>query len=148
MKYLLLASLLLGVTATPVKQRQATQAKISRFSASSDGDAGGAEIGYSIEIPGLVSTHCSYADANPATKLPDVSQTPCDNPVVRWQFRQDPSRPGTEGRYRIVMIYAPPSGPSAAGFHEWDPSDFPEESLDAEYVTVYHGAPDFIIDIA
>ncbi|KAI0424144.1 hypothetical protein F5Y09DRAFT_151781 [Xylaria sp. FL1042] len=143
-----LTALLLGATASPVRQRQTTQANISSFSASTNTNGDGATIGYDLEIVGIVNTHCSYSDSTSGSKLPDVGQTPCDNPVVRWQFRQDPSLPGSEGRYRIVVIYAPASGPSAAGFHEWAPSDFPQESLGSETETIYQGASDFVMDMA
>ncbi|KAI3343165.1 hypothetical protein F4824DRAFT_133311 [Ustulina deusta] len=149
MKYLAaLTTVLLCVTATPVRQRQTTQATISGFSASTDANGNGAAIGYGLEIAGVVNTHCSYSDKTSGSKLPDVAQTPCDNPAVRWQFRQDPSQPGTEGRYRIVAIYTPSSGPSVAGFHEWAPSDFPQELVGSENETVYKGAADFAMDMA
>ncbi|TGJ78397.1 hypothetical protein E0Z10_g10364 [Xylaria hypoxylon] len=145
MKYFaVLTTLLLGATATPVRQRQTTQAKISGFSASTNTNGDGATIGYNFEIAGLVSTHCGYSDEISESKLPNVQQTLCDDPAVRWQFRQDPSLPGTQGRYRIVVIYTPTSGAGAAGFHEWAASDFP---LDTDE-TVYQGASDFIVDMA
>ncbi|KAI1428181.1 hypothetical protein F5Y12DRAFT_711497 [Xylaria sp. FL1777] len=146
MKYLaVLTTLLLGATATPIRQRQITQATISGFSASTNTNGNGAAIGYDVEIAGVVNTHCSYSDETSGSKLPDIQQTPCDNPVVRWQFRQDPSQPGSEGRYRIVVIYAPASGASAAGFHEWAPSDFP---LGDDSETVYQGASGFVVDMS
>ncbi|KAI1150252.1 hypothetical protein F4825DRAFT_20183 [Nemania diffusa] len=149
MKYLvLLASLLLGATASPVRQRQTTQANISSFSASTNTNSDGAVITYDIELPGLVSTHCSYSDSTSGSTLPAVAQTPCDDPAVRWQFRQDPSLPGGQGRYRIVVIYAPASGAGKAGFHEWDPSDFPLQVVGGGDETVYQGAADFVIDMS
>ncbi|KAI0408913.1 hypothetical protein F4802DRAFT_302825 [Xylaria palmicola] len=142
-----LSSLLLCATASPVQQRQPTQAKVSGFTASTHGT--GATIAYNLEIPGLVSTHCSYSDATTSgSKLPAVDQRPCDDAAVKWQFRQDPSRPGGEGRYRIVIIHALASGAAEAGFHEWVPSDFPEEIVGGENETVYKGAADFVVDVA
>ncbi|KAF2963914.1 hypothetical protein GQX73_g9673 [Xylaria multiplex] len=126
--------------ASPVAQRT-TQAKISGFSASTNTYGNGATFDYDVEIDGLVNTHCSYSDETSGPKLPDVAQTPCDDPAIRWQFRQDPSQPGGEGRYRIVVIHTPTG---TAGFHEWAPADFP---LNADE-TIYQGASDFTIDIA
>ncbi|KAI1283267.1 hypothetical protein F5Y07DRAFT_149276 [Xylaria sp. FL0933] len=143
-----LTALLLGATASPVRQRETAQAKISSFSANTNADGDGATIEYDLDIPGVVKTHCIHSDSTSGSKLPDVGPTACDNPVVRWQFRQDPSLPGTEGRYRIVVIYAPASGPSAAGFHEWAPSDFPQEPLGNETETVYQGASGFAVDMS
>ncbi|KAI0818364.1 hypothetical protein GGR55DRAFT_72654 [Xylaria sp. FL0064] len=138
MKYLtVLTALLLGATASPIKQRETAQAKISNFSASTNANGDGATIEYDVDIAGVVKTHCIHSDPTSGSKLPDVGLTACDNPVIRWQFRQDPSPPGSEGRYRIVVIYAPASGPSASGFHEWAPSDFPQKLLDSETETVY-----------
>ncbi|KAI0102179.1 hypothetical protein GGR51DRAFT_297920 [Nemania sp. FL0031] len=149
MKYLVfLTSLLLGATASPITQRQTTQANVSGFSASTNTNSDGAVITYNIEIPGLVSTHCSYSDETSGSTLPAVAQTPCDDPSVRWQFRQDPSLPGSEGRYRIVIIYTPTSGAGMAGFHEWAPSDFPQQLVGNGEETVYQGASDFVVDMS
>jgi hypothetical protein len=60
---------------------------------------------------------------------------------VKWQFRQDPSMPGGEGRYRIVIVVS--GGQAGAGFHEWAPSDFPLVAGE----TVYQGASAFVVDI-
>ncbi|KAI0416106.1 hypothetical protein F5X98DRAFT_200420 [Xylaria grammica] len=145
MRYLaVLTTFLLGATATPVRQRQTTQAKVSGFSASTNTYGNGATIDYDVEIAGLVNTHCSYSDETSGPKLPDVQQRPCDDPAIRWQFRQDPSQPGAEGRYRIVVIYTSASGVGAAGFHEWAASDFLEDADE----TIYEGASDFIVDIS
>ncbi|KAI3322151.1 hypothetical protein HD806DRAFT_536617 [Xylariaceae sp. AK1471] len=141
-----LASFLLGVTATsPVKQRQTTtEANVSSFSASTTTNISGASITFDLEIPGLTTTHCAYSDSTSDAKLPavDFSSGICDDPAVKWQFRQDPSGPGSEGRYRIVIVVS--GGQSGAGFHEWAPSDFP---LAADE-TIYQGAPNFVIDIS
>jgi hypothetical protein len=69
--------------------------------------------------------------------------TACDDPTVKWQFRQDPSQPGSEGRYRIVVVYNT-DNIGGAGYHEWDPKDFP---LGNDQETVYNGASDFTITL-
>lgn len=57
---------------------------------------------------------------------------------MRWQFRQDPSLPGSEGRYRLVVVYTPGTGAvSGAGFHEWTPGWFAVESSGGKNETVY-----------
>ncbi|GAP91682.1 hypothetical protein SAMD00023353_6900440 [Rosellinia necatrix] len=145
--FALLTCLLLGATATPVKQRQAiTQAQVSGFAASTNPNGDGATIAYDFEIPGVLATHCAYEDSTSGSTLPAVPLTTrCDDPAVRWQFRQDPSIPGTEGRYRIVVVRSlPDSAAEEAGFYEWPASDFP--LVEAE--TVYQGASDFTIDLS
>ncbi|KAI0460083.1 hypothetical protein F5B21DRAFT_498691 [Xylaria acuta] len=144
----LLTSLLLGATATPVKQRQATQAKVSNFTADTNPYGNGAWIGYDLEIPGLVSTRCGYSDATSGSTLPGIDQTSCDDPAVRWQFHQDPSQPGSEGRYRIVVIYTPATGPGKAGFHEWAPADFPQVLIASTNETIYLGESEFFVDLS
>ncbi|KAI0446732.1 hypothetical protein F4803DRAFT_450057 [Xylaria telfairii] len=144
----LLTALLLGATASPIQQRETTQAKITNFAAGTNPVDTGAAIGYNLEISGLVSTRCDYSDTTSGSKLPPVGQIPCADPAVKWQFRQDPSIPGTEGRYRIVVIYTPATGVSKAGFHEWPATDFPVEVLRASQETVYLGASDFSVDLA
>jgi hypothetical protein len=184
MKYLaLFTSFLLSTRASPVKQRQSTQATISDFSASTNPNGNGAtyavhlllplydfgnvmpmyvrpnanlngsrRISYDISIPELLTTHCSYSDQTSGSKLPTVELTPCDDPSVRWQFRQDPSQPGTEGRYRIVVVILTPTSGSGeggkAGFHEWVSTDFPLELVGSENETVYRGASEFAIDLS
>ncbi|KAJ2986559.1 hypothetical protein NUW58_g4965 [Xylaria curta] len=150
MKYIVLfTSLLLGATATPISQRQTTQGKVSGFCAGTNLDGDGATISYDFEIPGVVSTHCSYSDETSGSRLPAVTQSLCDDPAVRWQFRQDPSRPGSEGRY------SDPSssihrlrGSRRPASHEWAASDFPQERIADEDETVYLGASNFVLDAA
>ncbi|KAI8953877.1 hypothetical protein F4801DRAFT_90066 [Xylaria longipes] len=149
MQYLvLLASLLLGATASPVKQRQTTQAKVGYFTADTNPYGSGAFICYYLEIPGLVNTRCAYYDTTSDSTLPSVDQTYCYDPSVRWQFHQDPSIPGTEGQYRIVIIYTPTTGPAKSGFHEWAPSDFRQDLIGSTNETYYQGAIEFSVDLS
>lgn len=106
-------------------------------------------ISFDVEIPDRVSTHCSYTDETSGSTLPTINQTPCDDESVIWQFKQDPSSPGSEGQYRIVIIHALESGAAEAGFHEWSASDFPlEEHTGSSDETVYAGASDFAVDMS
>lgn len=103
-------------------------------------------ITYDLEIPDVINamTHCTYTDTTTAdTKLPavDLTQGTCDDPAVNWQFRQDPSGPGSEGgRFRLVVVVN--GGRDGAGFYEWAPVDFPLVGEE----TVYQGTPDFDFD--
>ncbi|KAI1111998.1 hypothetical protein F5Y14DRAFT_423295 [Nemania sp. NC0429] len=150
MKYTaIFSSLLLLATASPVRQRQTKQANISNFSASTSTAGNGASIAFDVEIPNQVSTRCSYVDETSGSTLPTVDQTPCDNDSVKWQFRQDPSRPGADGQYRIVVIHTLASGAAEAGFHEWAATDFPlEERTGSSDETVYTGAADFAVGLS
>ncbi|KAI1176222.1 hypothetical protein F4777DRAFT_283109 [Nemania sp. FL0916] len=145
MKYLaLIVASLLGTTATPVSERQSTQATITSFSAGTNITGPGASFAYDIEIPGLATTHCSYSDTTSEIHLPTVDQTPCADPSVRWQFRQDPSQPGGMGLYRIVVIYTPPKGGAGkSGFHEWAWNQF----LQSGEETIYQGPSTFTIGL-
>ncbi|KAI2635267.1 hypothetical protein GGS21DRAFT_73288 [Xylaria nigripes] len=146
MRYLaLLTPFLLGATAFPLKQRQInTQANVSGFTASTS-EGNGAFFAYDLQIEDVVNTHCEYSDDISVSNLPNVPQVNCDDPAVRWQFNQDPSRPGTEGLYRIVIIYTTESpNVVVAGWHEWQPTDFP---VSASGETQYQGATDFSVTL-
>lgn len=106
-------------------------------------------ISFDLEIPNQVNTRCSYTDETSGSTLPSIAQTPCDDESVLWQFRQDPSQPGTEGQYRIVIIHTLESGAAEAGFHEWSASDFPlEEHAGSSDETVYSGSSDFVVEMS
>ncbi|KAI0523743.1 hypothetical protein F5B22DRAFT_415157 [Xylaria bambusicola] len=141
MKYFaVLTTLLLGATASPVGKRQTTIATISEFFASTIVNDDGASIGFHFAIKDEVSTRCHYSDKTSDAKLPDVPFTKCDDGTVRWQFRQDPSRPGAEGRYRLVIVYTPASSAvSESGFHEWNPDLFKLELMGTRNETHYTG---------
>ncbi|KAK5630048.1 hypothetical protein RRF57_005763 [Xylaria bambusicola] len=141
MKYLaILTTLLLGATASPVGKRQTTIATISDFFASTIVNGDGANIRFDFAIKDEVSAHCSYSDNISDAKLPDVQFTTCDDETVRWQFRQDPSQPGTEGRYRLVIVYTPvASSVSESGFHEWSPNLFKQTLMGTKNETFYIG---------
>ncbi|KAI1359149.1 hypothetical protein F5Y08DRAFT_344995 [Xylaria arbuscula] len=139
MKYLTaLATLLLSATASPVSKRQTAVATVSNFTASTTVNGDGASISFDFLINEEVNAHCTYSDTTSDTNLPDVSFTTCDDTTVRWQFHQDPSLPGTQGNYRIVVVYTPvPGAASEAGFHEWGPGWFSRELLGGKNETVY-----------
>ncbi|KAL7628519.1 hypothetical protein AAE478_000034 [Parahypoxylon ruwenzoriense] len=150
-----LTSLLLfgasAVSAAPVTERQVqkpTEFDITNFSANTQPHGDGAFISFNLAVPGTsTSTQCGYSDSSSISALPSVPMRPCDDPAVEWQFRQDPSVPGTEGRYRIVVTYAYGEGNArVAGFHEWPATDFPLESFGSTVETFYRGQPDFVID--
>ncbi|KAH9897392.1 hypothetical protein F4778DRAFT_232561 [Xylariomycetidae sp. FL2044] len=143
MKYTgVIAFFALAVSAATLKPRQSLEMDISNFSASTNPEGNGASISYDLTIPNVLSsTHCAYTDQTSTSDLPAISFTPCDDVAVEWQFHQDPSVPGAEGRYRIVITYADGSGARKAGFHEWAPTDFPE--VDDE--TGYSGPGEFVI---
>ncbi|KAI0175493.1 hypothetical protein GGR52DRAFT_314363 [Hypoxylon sp. FL1284] len=149
----ILSSLLLfgatSVSAAPVSERETqapTEMDITAFSANTQPHGDGAFISFNIAIPNTsMSTTCGYSDQTSVSVLPDVSLRPCDDPAVEWQFRQDPSIPGTEGRYRVVITYAYDGVKRVAGYHEWPATDFPLESFGSTSETFYRGQPDFTI---
>ncbi|KAI2776206.1 hypothetical protein F4815DRAFT_362211 [Daldinia loculata] len=148
----ILSSLLLGavsVFGAPVTERQVeapTEFDITNFSANTLPHGTGAFISFDIAIPNTsVSTTCGYSDQSSVSKLPSVSLRACDDPAFEWQFHQDPSQPGTEGRYRVVVTYAYDSPKKVAGFHEWPATEFPLENFGSTVATFYRGEPDFVI---
>ncbi|CAJ2500842.1 Uu.00g036950.m01.CDS01 [Anthostomella pinea] len=139
------SSLLLTVAAVPVEQRQATEMDFTNFVANTIANGNGAVISYDIAIPGVMSTHCAYFDSTSTEELPSVSAATCDNSAMIWQFHQDPSLPGAEGQYRIVVTYIDASGVGHSGYHEWLPTDFPAETYGSTSETVYRGESSFVI---
>ncbi|KAI0468705.1 hypothetical protein F4859DRAFT_198961 [Xylaria cf. heliscus] len=144
----LLTSLLLGATATPVKQGATTQAKIKNFAAETNPDSDGAWMGFDLEMPGLDIIRCEYTDDTSDSKLPSVPQVACENSAARWQFNEDPALPGGEGTYRLVIVYLLPSGEGMSGFHEWDPSEFPSVLVGSSNETYYKGPTEFTVDLS
>ncbi|KAI1799585.1 hypothetical protein F4811DRAFT_557662 [Daldinia bambusicola] len=149
--FAVLSSILLGaasVFGAPVTERAEapTEFDVTNFSANTLPHGTGAFISFDVAIPNTsIRTTCSYSDQTSVSTLPSVPQTECADPAFRWQFRQDPSLPGTEGRYRVVVIYAYDDPKAVAGFHEWPATDFPLENLGSTYATTYRGEPDFVI---
>ncbi|KAI0021683.1 hypothetical protein F4780DRAFT_275440 [Xylariomycetidae sp. FL0641] len=144
--FAVIPTMLLAASSAPVESRDATEMDITDFKAQTLSTGDGATISYDIAIPGVLSTHCEYADSTSTTKLPDISSLiPCDDAAITWEFRQDPSQPGTSGRYRIVVTYIDPSGKGVAGFHEWPSTDFAEETVESSTEVVYGGEADFVI---
>jgi hypothetical protein len=141
----LILSLLSAVSAAPVEQRQATEFQITNLSANTTPHGTGAFFSYDINVPGVLSTTCSYTDQTSVGRLPNIAFTPCADPAVQWQFRQDPSQPGSEGRYRIVITVANAAGGRVAGFREWAPADFPVENFGSSVAQFYRGEPSFVI---
>ncbi|KAI1336263.1 hypothetical protein F5Y15DRAFT_209241 [Xylariaceae sp. FL0016] len=141
--FAVITSLLLAVSAAPAPsgKREASEMDITKFTASSNLNGNGASISYDIAIPGAISTHCSYTDSTSTTTMPSISFVACDDDAIEWEFHQDPAQPGGEGQYRIVITYADGSGSKVAGYHEWNPHDFPQQ----DSATVYTGASTFII---
>ncbi|KAI1370922.1 hypothetical protein F4677DRAFT_436997 [Hypoxylon crocopeplum] len=148
-----LSSLLLlgatSVSAVPVTERQVqppTEMDITKFSANTLPHGTGAFISFTIDIPNTsTSTTCNYSDNTSVSELPSVSMRPCTDPAVEWQFHQDPSQPGGEGQYRVVVTYAYDGAKKVAGFHEWPATDFPLENFGSTVETFYTGQPDFVI---
>ncbi|KAI8958379.1 hypothetical protein F5Y11DRAFT_40798 [Daldinia sp. FL1419] len=148
----ILSSLLLGaasVFGAPVTEKRAevpTEFDITNFSANTLPHGTGAFVSFNVAIPSTtVSTTCNYSDQSSVSKLPSVSLRPCDDPSFEWQFHQDPSQPGTEGHYRVVVVYAYDAPKKVAGYHEWPATDFPQENFGSTYATFYRGAPDFVV---
>ncbi|KAI1811438.1 hypothetical protein GGS20DRAFT_588519 [Poronia punctata] len=152
MKYLaFFAPFALGAVALPRSQTSTTQAKINGFDAHTKAGGNGASISYNLQIDGQVDTHCHYADETSGTKLPAVDRIPCDDESVSWQMRQDPSQPGTEGRYRILIFLHDTNsatGKVDVGFHEWLAKDFVKEIVGSQSETVYKGVPDFTVTLS
>ncbi|KAI1390377.1 uncharacterized protein F4822DRAFT_234514 [Hypoxylon trugodes] len=148
-----LSSLLLlgatSVSAAPVTERQAqapTELDITKFSANTQPHGSGAFISFNVAVPGTsVSTTCKYSDFTSDSSLPSVSLRACDDAAVEWQFRQDPSQPGTEGDYRVVVLYTYDGAKKVAGYHEWPATDFPLESFGSTSETIYRGNTDFVM---
>ncbi|KAI1074544.1 hypothetical protein F5B20DRAFT_586161 [Whalleya microplaca] len=141
-----ISTLLVAVSAAPLEQRAAaSEMDITNFSANTAPHGDGAYISFDIAVPDASSTRCSYSDQTSVSQLPSVSMRPCDDPAFQWQFRQDPSQPGTEGQYRVVVTYADGSGSRVGGYHEWPATDFPEESFGSTTETFYRGEPSFVI---
>ncbi|KAI1773895.1 hypothetical protein F4818DRAFT_85210 [Hypoxylon cercidicola] len=147
-----LSSLLLlaatSVSAAPVVERQTqapTEMDIAAFSANTEPHGTGAFISFNITIPNTMSTTCAYSDHTSVSILPSVSLRPCNDPAVEWEFRQDPSLPGSDGRYRVVITYAYDGEKKVAGYHEWPASDFPLEDFGSVFETFYRGQPNFTI---
>jgi hypothetical protein len=142
----LLLSVLSAVTAAPLEARQTpTEFQITNFSANTTPHGTGAFFSYNINVPGVLSTSCSYSDQTSVGRLPTVEFTPCADPAVQWQFRQDPGQPGAEGRYRIVITVANSAGGRNAGFREWAPTVFPVEDFGSSVAQFYRGETDFVI---
>ncbi|KAI2464964.1 hypothetical protein F4781DRAFT_411061 [Annulohypoxylon bovei var. microspora] len=148
----LFSVLLLGassVTAAPVSEREVqapTEMDISSFSANTLPHGTGAFISFSISIPNTsLNTTCAYSDQSSVSFLPSVPLQPCADPSVEWEFRQDPSQPGGEGDYRVVVTYAYDAPKKVAGYHEWPASDFPLENFGSTVETFFTGTPDFVI---
>ncbi|KAI0890769.1 uncharacterized protein GGS22DRAFT_151774 [Annulohypoxylon maeteangense] len=140
--------LLLGastITAAPVTAAP-SEFDITSFSANTLPHGTGAFISFNIAIPGTtVNTTCAYSDQSSVSALPSVSLRPCNDASVEWQFKQDPSRPGTEGQYRVVVTYAYDAPKKVAGYHEWPATDFPLKDFGSTFETFYTGAPDFVV---
>ncbi|KAI1088234.1 hypothetical protein F5B19DRAFT_24646 [Rostrohypoxylon terebratum] len=143
------SALLLGASAAPVNERQVqapTEFDITSFSANTLPHGTGAFISFNIAVPDTsLSTTCSYSDHSSVSILPSVSMRPCDDASVQWEFSQDPSQPGTDGSYRLVVTYAYDALVEIAGFHEWPATDFPLENFGSTVETFYTGTPDFTI---
>ncbi|KAI1496844.1 hypothetical protein F5X99DRAFT_50387 [Biscogniauxia marginata] len=143
-----LSSLLLAaVSATPISEIP-SQINVIGFTAMTEPHGDGASLSFRVTIPGTAvdQVSCSYADQT-SVDLPDIPMTECEDPALRFQFRQDPTRPGTaEGRYRLVVTYTNPTpgGEGLAGYHEWDPADFAVTS-DSTTDIIYKGEPDFTL---
>ncbi|TPX14550.1 uncharacterized protein E0L32_005242 [Thyridium curvatum] len=135
------------VSAKPLHTRATTEFDVTSFSANTLPHGTAASIGFKIAAaPGGASTECKYSDNTSVGHLPDVPFRPCDDAAFQWQFRQEPSQPGTEGQYLIVVKYDDPTlGHPVAGAHEWPASDFPFENQGSTVSQAYRGEPDFVI---
>ncbi|KAK6948085.1 hypothetical protein Daesc_009849 [Daldinia eschscholtzii] len=149
--FAVLSSVLFGaasVFGAPLTERAEapTEFDITKFSANTIPHGTGAFISFDVAIPNTsIHTTCAYSDQTSVSTLPSVPQSECVDPAFHWQFRQDPSLPGTEGRYRVVVTYAYDGPKTVGGFHEWPATDFPLENHGSTYATAYRGEPDFVI---
>ncbi|KAI0891706.1 hypothetical protein F4806DRAFT_500692 [Annulohypoxylon nitens] len=144
-----ISALLLGASAAPVNEREApvpAEFDITSFSANTLPHGTGAFISFNIAVPNTsLNTTCAYSDQSSVSILPSVSMRPCNDASVEWEFKQDPSQPGSEGNYRVVITYAYDTPKKVAGFHEWPATDFPLENFGSTVETFYTGTPDFTI---
>ncbi|KAK8088554.1 hypothetical protein PG997_003515 [Apiospora hydei] len=55
---------------------------------------------------GEATTTCSFdGPSADGGLLPDVAWRGCDDAAFQWQFRHEPSRPGSSGPYLLVVTY-------------------------------------------
>ncbi|KAI5859618.1 hypothetical protein GGS23DRAFT_315501 [Durotheca rogersii] len=153
MKFLAAVSpLLLGavsVAAAPVSKPSILN--VAKFTAHTQPNGNGATFSFDLHVPDTGrGTSCAYSDDTSVSALPAVTMRPCADPAFEWQFRQDPGRPGAEGRYRLVVTYdyGSPDHARAAGFNEWDVVDFPLETVGSASETYFRGNPDFAINLS
>ncbi|KAK8113756.1 hypothetical protein PG999_005825 [Apiospora kogelbergensis] len=84
-----------------------SELNITGLAASTESGKPAAHFAFAVSIPGGGDAiKCSfYGRAAAGGLLPDVAWRPCDDPTVQWQFRHEPSRPGTSGPYLLVVTY-------------------------------------------
>ncbi|ETS87821.1 hypothetical protein PFICI_01649 [Pestalotiopsis fici W106-1] len=143
------ALFLSAASAAPLEQRQATEFDITNFSANTIPHGTGAFMSYDIEIPGVLSTTCSYSDQTSVGHLPDITPyRPCDDASVTWQWRQIQAGPTGPGPYLLVILYTDPATSAVVdGSKEWPSTDFPVEDQGSSVAQFYRGEPNFVITV-
>ncbi|KAF3009244.1 hypothetical protein E8E14_009576 [Neopestalotiopsis sp. 37M] len=142
------ALFLSAVSAAPLEQRQVnvTEFDVTKFSANTLPHGTGAFISFNVEIPGVISTSCSYSNEWSVGRLPDV--TPyriCAVDSFSWSLRQVQAGPTGPGPYLLVILFRDGNGVITDGSKEWPSSDFPFEDEGTSNAQFYRGAPDFVI---
>ncbi|KAK8055765.1 hypothetical protein PG993_000992 [Apiospora rasikravindrae] len=120
---------------------------IAGFTASTESVRPAAYFTFNVS-GGDATTTCSFSgNSADGGLLPDVAWRNCEDAAFQWQFRHEPSRPGTSGPYLLVVTYQidAQTGQRVGGFKEWQASTFPiEESTDGT-TQAYKGDADFSI---
>ncbi|KAK8019934.1 hypothetical protein PG990_005072 [Apiospora arundinis] len=123
---------------------------IASFAASTESKTPVAHFTFNVSVPGDSGNTAKCSFEGPSATgglLPDVAWRACDDPVVQWQFRHEPSRPGSSGPYLLVVTYEvdASTGQRVAGFKEWQASLFPTEESTDGTTQSYKGEADFVI---
>ncbi|KAK7924212.1 hypothetical protein PG985_006266 [Apiospora marii] len=143
------SSISLAAAAPHPRANLPTEINIAGFAASTEPTKPDAQVSFTVSVlGGGAATKCAFnGPAAEGGLLPDVSWRACDDAAFQWQFRHEPSRPGTSGPYLLVVTYwvDAQTGQRVAGFREWQASVFPiSESADGTS-QAYNGEADFSI---
>ncbi|KAK7940769.1 uncharacterized protein PG986_013156 [Apiospora aurea] len=120
---------------------------IAGFTASTESVDPAAHFTFNVS-GGEASTTCSFdGPSADGGLLPDVAWRGCDDAAFQWQFRYEPSRPGSSGPYLLVVTYQADAqtGRRVGGFKEWQASVFPIEETSDGTTQAYKGDADFSI---
>ncbi|KAK8138110.1 hypothetical protein PG984_001490 [Apiospora sp. TS-2023a] len=143
------SSISLSAAAPHTRANIPSEMNIAGFAASTEAMKPDAQVSFTASVlGGSATTNCAfYGRAAEGGLLPDVSWRACDDAAFQWQFRHEPSRPGSSGPYLLVVTYQvdAQTGQRVAGFKEWQASVFPiSESTDGAS-QAYNGESDFSI---